>query len=100
MAKNKNGIDNVGAYLDQIEQDNRKLQSHTGLPWYRASKGGFNSSSYRMSLFSKISLIIFLGIIMFIFYKVIPALFIAFVVLGIFVLIMIYDANRKPRDND
>lgn len=100
MAKNKNENNDAGDYLAQIEQDNRKIQSHTGLPWYKGANRIQSSYSRKNSLLVKSLLILAYVIMGLIFYMAHTSALILWLVFGAVFLLMLRDANRKPKDND
>lgn len=99
MAKNDNRND-AGDYLAQVEEDNKKIQLHTGLPWYQGSKQKIkdkNNISKRNTWLVIILLFIFYVIVGYISYLISPGIDILWLIFGVVFVLMFYDASRKPK---
>ncbi|HCB02044.1 MAG TPA: hypothetical protein DEP19_06640 [Anaerolineae bacterium] len=98
MAKNDNRND-AGDYLAQVEQDNKKIQLHTGLPWHKGTKQK-NQDKNKISLTIWL-LIIFLLILYiiagYIFHIISPGAEILCLIFGGVLGFMFYDASRKSK---
>lgn len=105
MAKNDNK-NNVDDYLAQVEWENQQSQRRIPLPWYMEPKWkskkvnySLRISSYRISPIAKFFFAIFIGVIGVFLYTVEPVVLFSLIGLGVFILFMIRDSSKKPKDD-